>query len=31
VVAHERAAVPVQYTGKSPYFKPGTTELVTPK
>jgi parvulin-like peptidyl-prolyl isomerase len=31
LIAHERGAAAVQYTGKSPYFKPGTTELVTPK
>jgi parvulin-like peptidyl-prolyl isomerase len=31
LIARERGAVAVQYTGKSPYFKPGTTELVTPK
>ena len=31
LVAHERGVVAVEYTGKSPYFKPGTTELVVPK
>jgi hypothetical protein len=31
VVAHQRGNVTVQYTGKAPYFKPGTTELVMPK
>lgn len=31
LVARERGAVPVQYTGQSPFFKPGTTELVVPK
>lgn len=31
LLIHERGAVAVEYTGKSPYFKPGTTELVLPK
>lgn len=31
LLARQRGAVPVQYTGKCPYFKPGTTELVLPK
>ena len=31
LVAHQRDKVSVQYSGKAPYFKPGTTELVVPK
>ena len=31
LVALQRGNVPIRFTGKGPYFKPGTTELVTPK
>ena len=31
LVVKQRGTVAVEYTGRSPYFKPGTTELVVPK
>ncbi|HEX4000920.1 MAG TPA: peptidylprolyl isomerase [Pirellulales bacterium] len=31
LVARERGTVDVRFTGKAPYFKPGTTEVVVPK